>query len=104
MTPMIPKISVRPLATRKSNSPSWTPFNTWIRKNARESDIRLSAGGVQPKRLGRWLIADRFLRRHLAAGRRIGECLDRDADVAVFGALHLAQIEILHRVVRLGQG
>src|SRR5579862_2070980 len=97
MTPMIPKMSVSPLATRKSNSPSWTPFRTWIRKKASESDITLSAIDRRP-------IADRFLCRHLAADGRIGKRLDRNADVAVLGALHLAQVEILHRVVSLGQG
>src|SRR5579864_2202306 len=106
MTPMIPKMSVSPLATRKSNSPSWTPFRTWIRKKASESDITLSAIDRRPsaERLCRRPIADRFLCRHLAADGRIGKRLDRNADVAVLGALHLAQVEILHRVVSLGQG
>ena len=32
---MMPKISVRPLATRNSSSPYWTAFRHWIRKVAR---------------------------------------------------------------------
>lgn len=32
MTPMIPKISVSPLATRNNNNPYWTPLSNWIKK------------------------------------------------------------------------
>src|SRR5262249_52685063 len=40
-------------------------------------------------------------RRQRAALRRVGEAFYRDAGIAVFAGLHAAQIEILHRVVRL---
>jgi hypothetical protein len=32
---MMPKISVRPLATRNSSSPYWTALRHWIRKVAK---------------------------------------------------------------------
>src|SRR4051812_518951 len=38
MTPMIPKISVRPLATRNSSRPYWTAFRHWTRKVARSKN------------------------------------------------------------------
>ena len=43
------------------------------------------------------------LSRHLAAARRIGKRLDRDADHLVLLALDLAQVDVLDRVVRLRQ-
>src|SRR5450755_4777324 len=58
MTPMIPKISVRPLATRNSSRPYWTAFRHWTRKVARSNasqglavrwaDCSVRPGGVAP--------------------------------------------------------
>ena len=42
-------------------------------------------------------------RSELAAARRVGERLDRDADELVLVALDLAQVDVLHRVVRLAE-
>src|SRR5690348_15068056 len=39
MMPMMPKMSVKPLATRKSSKPSCTPFSTWMRKKIAEWDM-----------------------------------------------------------------
>jgi len=60
MTRRMPKISVSPLATKKSNSPSWTPFKTWMRKKTKLSEIgiQLSAFGRQPKKFRRRPSAD----------------------------------------------
>ena len=47
--PMMPKISVRPLATRNSSRPYCTPFNTWINKI--HKSIHCPPDGI-PSRLG----------------------------------------------------
>src|SRR5258708_28830310 len=40
---------------------------------------------------------------HLAAGRRIGKGCRRDADIGVLAVADLAQINVLHRVLRGGE-
>src|ERR1700710_2838609 len=79
MTPMIPKISVSPEASRNSSSPYWTAFRHWTRKVPR------STGGAL----------------QLAAARRVGEVLHRDVHQLVLVADHTAQVDVLHGVVRL---
>src|ERR1043165_9297686 len=90
MTPMIPKISVSPLATRKSSSPYWTAFRHWTRKVAKSIVVQCVGCGAPA------LAATPRLQ--LAAARRIGERLHRDRAELVVVALDLAQVDILHRV------
>src|SRR6266567_2382173 len=102
MMPMIPKISVRPDATRNSSSPYWTPFRSWIANEWMSIERRppkTSAGRhvARPRR-----ILQRSL--ELAAARRIGQVLDRDADDLVLLAFDLAQVDVMDGIVRLGQG
>src|ERR1043165_10048679 len=94
MTPRMPQISVRPLATRNSNSPYWIAFGHWTRKTA-----TLIGSAAQPA------VAREARQRslHVASLRRIRERLHGDAFVAILGADDLAQIDVLHRVVRLRQ-
>src|SRR5512142_3326235 len=75
---MIPKISVSPDATRNSSKPYWTAFRHWTRK--------------VPKSTARAL--------HPAAACRGGQALDGDAHHLVLLAVDLAQVDVLHRVVR----
>src|SRR5256885_2733874 len=84
MTPMIPKISVSPDATRNSSSPYCSAFRHWMRK------VAMSMGSLSAARL--------------AAAGRIVQCLAGHTDPLVLLALHLAQVDVLHRVVSLGQG
>src|SRR6266446_10114108 len=125
MTPMIPKISVRPDATRKSSSPYCSEFRHWMRKVARSMQVTkakseaqqakersaASAHPATPKDpappvrrvapLGGRSAATGGL--HPAAARRIAQCLRRNADQIVLLAFDLAQVDVLHRVVGLGQ-
>src|SRR6266446_8916866 len=47
MTPMIPKISVRPDATRKSSSPYCSEFRHWMRKVARSMQVTKAKSEAQ---------------------------------------------------------
>src|SRR3990170_165101 len=52
---------------------------------------------------GRWLpLGSSAGSRHVATARRVGQTLPGNADEFVLLADHLAQVEILDRVVRLG--
>src|SRR5437870_1219428 len=92
----MPKTSESPLATRNRTSPYCTPLRSWTAKVARSigSPVKASPpfGGDA-----------RILARHPAAEGRIGEIGVRDRNVAVQPVLHLAQIDVLHDVVRLGE-
>src|SRR5690606_4876051 len=85
MMPMMPKISVRPLATRNSSSPCCKAVRHWMRKML--ASMSRSARGAS----------------ELAAARRVGQLPDRDVDHLVLLARHLAQVEVLHRVAGRGQ-
>src|SRR6188472_2881035 len=117
MTPRMPKISVSPLATRNSSSPYCTAFRHWTRKTAKSMD--------HPRKVSLASLARYFARArlpppsrkrpfdggavngrrdlHLAAGRRLRERLDGDAFELVLRSDDLAQVNVLHRVVRLRQ-
>src|SRR5450432_400881 len=103
MTPMIPKISVSPLATRNSSSPYCTLFRIWISHStvsvrcahARRTTKRKA--GLAPRLLG----AGRLRARHLAAARGIVQRFPRDADHLIGIAVDFAQIDVLDGVVRL---
>src|ERR1035438_9130640 len=91
---MIPKISVKPLATRKSSRPYWTALRHWTRKVARSSALPqcpgpAAASGIATLSRGR---------SELAAARRVGERFHGDGAELVVVALDLAQVDILHRV------
>jgi hypothetical protein len=77
MMPMMPKISVNPLATRNSNSPYWMPFRSWIRK---DMDVHRAAPGSGVAKLrgpDEVPARDRALAAlELAAPRRVGKILD----------------------------
>src|SRR5918997_556565 len=90
MTPMTPKISVRPLLMRNSSSPYWTPLRSCAMSPV--MPVRFLAAGSGGA--------------HLAAGAGVGQRLGRDADHHVLTALRLAQVDVLHRVVagREGEG
>src|SRR6185437_11471774 len=100
----MPKISVNPLATRNSSSPYWTAFRHWTRNIAKSIEVARCdrrrpitvAPGRRAQRIARVLL-------HPAAWRRIGERLDRDAFDPVLVADDLAQVDVLHRIVRLRQ-
>src|SRR5678816_2276736 len=100
MTPMIPKISVRPLATRKSSRPYWTALRHWTRKvavsivplRARDARWRERPPRARPPGL------------ELAAARRVGERLHRHRAELVVVALDLAQVDVLHRVAGRREG
>src|SRR5690349_15194094 len=114
---MMPKMSVRPLATRNSVSPYCTLFNTWMRNicksilhptEFRRVDRRASAEANAARRYATLREAVRYASRdvrsaHRAAASRIGERLRREADRVVLAVFDLAQIEILHDIVRGGQ-
>src|SRR6186713_1340347 len=93
---MIPKISVRPLATRNSSRPYWTALRHWTRKVARSMDQRLLPLTPALSRLA----GEGESASELAAARRIGKRLDGDAAELVVVALDLAQVDVLHRVAR----
>src|SRR5438046_596462 len=114
MTPMIPKISVSPLATRNSSRPYWTAFRHWTRKvaksnrSSRWSEVQRTTAQATPKDPAspvRWVAplggrsaATGGLHLHLAAARGVGQCLDRDRLELVVVALDLTQVDVLHRV------
>src|SRR5574338_1696369 len=104
---MMPNTSVRPLATRNSSRPYCSAFSVWIRKVAKSITNSGAAGMVhaaggqdQGTRRPRAPLA----RLHLAAACRVGEALDRGGHDLVLRAFGLAQIDVLHRGVRLRQG
>src|SRR5512133_1358319 len=101
MMPMIPKMSVSPVATRNSNSPYCTPLSTWMR-NEKKSTRRAPSdlGGGSRTAPGRC----RGPGSHLAAERGVGEGRHRDADDLVLLPLHLAQVDVVDRVVRPREG
>src|SRR5512136_1482106 len=99
MIPMIPKIRVRPLATRKSRSPYWTAFRIWMRKKEASTVARRPAGA---RGTGAPRAPSPSL--HPAAHRRVGEGRDGHGDDLVLLALHLAEVDVVHRVVGLGHG
>src|SRR5512145_2984918 len=89
---MLPKISVSPLATRNSSSPYWTAFRHWIRKVGKSIGVpNVNQRGVAPLRSARG-----------CAPGRVGERLDCHLDDLVLLAFDLAQVDVLHRVVRPG--
>ena len=80
---MIPKISVRPLATRNSSSPYWTAFRHWTREGG---EIR----GARSQRL-----------RALQPRPGSASAFTATPRYSLFSfAAHLAQVDVLHRVVR----
>src|SRR5262245_45688420 len=81
MMPRIPKISVSPEATRNSSRPYCTPLRSWMAMKA-VSTARSSSGDG-------------------ASGARVGDRLLRDRDDGVVSVPHLANIDILDRIVRL---
>src|SRR5690606_9764015 len=83
MMPMMPNISVSPLATRNSSRPYCTAFRHWIRN---------MTGSTKPLRL------------QAAAAGRICQRLDGNALAEVLLALDLEQVDVLDGVVGLGQG
>src|ERR1041385_1239398 len=98
---MMPKISVRPLATRNSSSPYCTLFNTWIRKISR-STLRprqdcAASSGAKPALLRRRESARHAFRdaltTHCAPASGIGERLRGQTDGLVLAVLDLAQVE-----------
>ena len=62
MTPMMPKISVSPEATRNSSSPYWTAFRHWTRKVAKSTGQAMRRVNRCPPQLG-------LHQRHEAPGR-----------------------------------
>src|SRR6266498_3588825 len=95
MMPRMPKISVRPLATRNSTRPYCTPFSTWMRKITGSINKEPAPCGHRlPCRAGPGL------RQHLAAASRILERFPCDSNVLVLLAHALAQVAVLDRVVR----
>src|SRR5512146_2142157 len=96
MMPITPKTSVSPEATRKSRSPYWTPFSSWISSDATSTPhLERRAGGPLPARAPRGS--------HLAAARGVGERRDRDPDHLVLLSLDPAQVDVVHGVVRPGE-
>src|SRR5471032_1089777 len=82
MTPMMPKISVSPEATRNSSNPYWSALRHWMR------NVATSMGARREHRFS-----------HAAARAGIGERFHRDPDHSVLLADHLAQVNVLHRIV-----
>src|SRR5215213_5840779 len=126
MTPRMPNTSVSPLATRNSTSPYCTPFRSWtarltrsIQNSAVIPGLAKREPGTHKHRCGRSRSTgatcvygfrvrccapprnDSALSRHAAAAGRIGEAFVRDRDVLVTAVAHLAEIDVLHDVVRL---
>src|SRR5688500_13468906 len=97
----MPNTSVSPLATRNSTIPYCTPFSSWTAKLARS--MRRIPKSERRGRDGLALQTRLCSGRHAAAERRIREIGVSDRDVAIQAALHLAQIDVLHGVVRLGE-
>src|SRR5207244_4021954 len=116
MTPMIPKISVSPLATRNSSKPYCTAFKHWTRKVARSTETqrkraRRSQRPIKPRPRIRLCRSDGWRpsgagaqrlggvdRSYLAAARRVGQALDRHRLELVVVSLGFAQVHVLHRV------
>src|SRR5215216_3152375 len=92
----MPKTSVSPLATRNSTSPYCTPLSSCTAKVARS----MQAPVFHISRQGREMRKNK-LRRKPAAEPRIRERLVRDRDVAIEPALRLAQVDVLHDIMRL---
>ena len=77
--PMMPKISVSPLATRNSSSPYWTPFSSWIeeervqihRRAQRDQQAGARSAALRSRRpdLARAATVRRRPSRQLAAAR-----------------------------------
>ena len=96
---MMPKISVSPEATRNSSSPYCSAFRHWIRKVARSMANRAPADGDAGRvRHQGWCDAYILQPRPGSASPLLG-----DADDLVLLALDLAQVDVLHRVVRLAE-
>src|SRR5258706_6242407 len=84
---MMPKMSVNPEATRNSSNPYWRALRHWTRNVA--TSMRGRRGRASS---------------HLAAAARVGERLGGDADHLVLLADHLAQVDVLHRIVARADG
>src|SRR5438552_1511605 len=108
MTPMIPKIRVSPDATRNSSSPYCSALRHWIKKVTKSINVRSKSSSSEPGWIGRAVRQRLPLERagvsaagkapsHLAAAGGIRQRLARDADQLVLLAVHLAQVEVLHR-------
>src|SRR5574337_1480144 len=102
---MMPKISVRPAASMNSSRPYCTLLSSWIRKFATSMGVTVGQSGQKK----RWIAPPSFaawsrLSGQLAAGAGGGQRLRGDADHHVVAFLHLAQVDILYRVVRLAHG
>src|SRR5450432_1038299 len=82
MTPMMPKISVNPEATRNSSNPYWSALRHWMR------NVATSMGARRERRFS-----------HAAAGAGIGERLHGNPNDLVLLADHLAQVHVLHWIV-----
>src|SRR5579885_2536260 len=110
---MMPKTSVRPLATTNSRSPYCTPFSTWIRKKTtlsmrNQGDDIASNGmpglepGIRMDRRGEPGRDERVRGKralgHRAADVGVRERLDGDAHVLVLEPFDLAQVHVLQRV------
>src|SRR3712207_4816720 len=97
MTPRIPKIRVRPLATRKSTRPYCTPFRSCT-ANVTKS---IAAFPRETWRGGRETATAEQVLGDAAAARGIVHVGLRDRDELVSSVAHLAQIDVLDRIVRL---
>src|SRR5258706_12602911 len=113
MTPMMPKMSVNPLATRNSSSPYCSAFRHWTRKVAKSiaSSLRilgkLKSGARRPPLFSSIhsaaIYATASSTSHRAAASWIGEALSSQSDGLVLPVLDLSQVEVLHHVVRRRQ-
>src|SRR6266446_6768615 len=103
---MMPKMSVRPLATRNSSRPYWTLLRIWISHSTawpgRSCETQEIHSRQKKKRGLRTPLSIPYgrLGSQLAAARRILERLPRDADHLIGVALDASQVDILNRVVR----
>src|SRR4051812_26228539 len=84
-------------------SPLWRGVWGWGSEYAALSRTHVDSLPNPPPQGRRNERAEPGLRRGPAAQRRVGERLMRDRDVAIEPALRLAQIDVLHHVVRLGE-
>src|SRR6266545_5311237 len=90
MMPMTPKISVSPLAMRKSSRPYCTPLRSCASRPGKS--MRCCPYPLSPfsRREGRGSASGQ-----LAAGAGVGEVLDGDVDHLVLPAFGFAQIDVL---------
>jgi ABC-type sulfate transport system substrate-binding protein len=96
----MPKIKVRPEATRNNNNPYCRALRHWIKKVAKSIKV-LPLGLRHAQATTAHVGSGDDVQLHLAAEAWVSQSFGGDAVEHVFLAHHFAQVNVLHRVVAL---